>query len=75
MNEYIIELPDKPFKIVRDGWNVRVEWDYKQREEIVRCKDCKYMSKDTNVFKWCYRLSPEFACEPDGFCAWGKRRE
>lgn len=48
---------------------------FKYCEEIVRCRDYKYLSRDTNVFKWCYRLSPEIACEPDGFCAWGERRE
>ena len=62
MSEYIYATDDHG--------NQWVKW-----EEVVRCRDCKYMSRDTNVFRWCYRLSPEIACEPDGFCAWGERRE
>lgn len=47
-----------------------------KREEIVRCRDCKWMSKDTVHYKACYRLHAiEFMVEPDGFCAWGERRE
>lgn len=67
MSEYILSLAaDSPI----EHYAIDTE-----AEEIVRCEDCKYMSRDSDVFKWCYRLSPEFACEPNGFCAWGKRRE
>lgn len=45
-------------------------------QEIVRCKDCKWMSKDTVHYKACYRLRAiEFMVEPDGFCAWSERRD
>ena len=51
-------------------------------EEIVRCKDCKYVSGDC---EWCKRHPEPRPCddpyEPeendifyDGFCAWGVRR-
>ena len=44
--------------------------------EIVRCRDCKWISKDTKHYKACYRLPDcEFMVEPDGFCAWAERRE
>lgn len=47
-----------------------------QREKIVRCRDCKWMSKDTVHYKACYRLHAiEFMVEPDGFCAWGERQD
>ena len=52
MSEYIVEMPKEPAKVVRDGWNVRIEWQYKQREEIVRCRDCKHFTpKGTHKFE------------------------
>lgn len=58
----------------------------RQREEIVRCRDCKYMH---TVRSWlgidvdeCWlHADPETGAlgknrtEPDGFCKWGERRE
>lgn len=75
MSEYIYERPDEPAKVVRDGWNVRIEWDFKQREEIVRCRDCRYY-EDTGNCNWfecstCWLLAE---VTHDGFCAWGERR-
>lgn len=52
------------------------------REKIVRCRDCKhYGSYDGS--SWCcrtYEQVPSGTCdyqtvEPDGFCAWGVRKE
>ena len=57
-----------------------------QREEIVRCRDCKYMH---TVRSWlgmdvdeCWLHADRESgalgkerTEPDGFCAWGKRKE
>lgn len=79
MSEYIMERPDSPAKVVRDGWNVRIEWDFKQREEIVRCRDCVYFCnhKHANGTEWqtCSYFDSEHAeGEPDGFCAWGEKR-
>lgn len=46
-----------------------------QREEVVRCRDCKYAWREGTI---CH----VFGCgdipamvEPDGFCAWGRKRE
>lgn len=62
------------------------EWDGTEMltdEEIVRCKNCKFLFENP-IFKWfeCERPMP---CgdqlyilpkvEPDGFCAWGERRD
>lgn len=72
MSEYIMERPDSPAKVVRDGWNVRIEWDFKQREKIVRCRDCKFSPDDGQT---CERDGDEFnvtLVRPDGFCAWGE---
>lgn len=45
-----------------------------QKEEIVRCRDCRYASYDS---RWCYRQTNADALfiRPDGFCAWGERRD
>lgn len=37
-------------------------------EEIVRCRDCKCRAK---ACCWCINGG----AEPDGFCAWGERRD
>ena len=80
MSEYIFEgviLPEGAVK----GEGVLVK-----REEIVRCRDCKHMH---TVRSWlgmdvdeCWlHADPESGAlgkeptEPDGFCAWGERRE
>lgn len=52
-----------------------------QREEIVRCVDCAYFKSETDKFPalcrlWLSRnLSKQYGIEPDGFCAWGERKE
>lgn len=59
---------------------------YEEVEELVRCRDCKHMH---TVLSWlgidvdeCWlRADPETGAlgknptEPDGYCAWGERRE
>ena len=54
-------------------------------ERVVRCRDCKHSHKDgtlCNLFASWVSIAggDEYECmpadvEPDGFCAWGKRRE
>lgn len=46
------------------------------REEIVRCRDCKYATADQSdhdfrELLWCnfHRMD----VKPDGFCAWGAK--
>lgn len=41
---------------------------WRVHEEIVRCRDCKYRAK---ACCWCINGG----VEPDGFCAWGERRD
>ena len=57
-----------------------------QREEIVRCRDCKYADETESGLLLCngylvdnwdyYNDEPSIGkqVEPDGFCAWGERR-
>ena len=56
------------------------------REEIVRCRDCRYASAGEAVISGNWQMgnchNPRFRMSlhaanvrADGFCAWGKRRE
>lgn len=58
-----------------DAGQWRVQWD----EEIVRCRNCKRFSIDNSDHDyrsgwWCHRWNTDMV-KPDGFCAWGKRKE
>ena len=66
-DEYIINLDDYDSAIFLRYF----------REEIVRCKDCKYRSAGLPKDMECYRLGEyrEFPVEPDGFCKWGERNK
>lgn len=67
IGEYVVCLTPKTFTDLR----------FHRREEIVRCRDCKYANDSCSV---CYRggetgddlYYPEITS--DGFCAWGERR-
>jgi hypothetical protein len=52
-------------------------WPYGfQREEIVRCRDCKHYTDHSINLRphWC-RKHGSYHISPDGFCAWGERRD
>ena len=42
-----------------------------KREEIVRCRDCRYYEEYVGS---CTRRYHHFTVKPDGFCAWAERR-
>ena len=42
------------------------------REEIVRCRDCRYFRVGTNTD--CCAFTERYA-HPDGFCSWGEKRD
>ena len=76
--EHIVVNPVVVEAEFEDGRVVR--WPQDIRERIVRCRDCMHSRREG----WeCWRLvdDPEedferVACvQPDGFCAWGERRE
>lgn len=53
---------------------------YLPRAEIVRCRDCVYICNREYAngleFYTCSYFDSEYAeVEPDGFCAWGERRD
>ena len=77
MSEYIVDYTIQP----RGGMSA-----FDVREEIVRCRDCKYSAPDGTVC-WNERFthyeqigdSCEWGdvpmdTEPNGFCAWGERK-
>ena len=80
MSEYIIT--DKQLGLIQDFANVCVEGEKLPR--IVRCRDCKHFTpKGThkfengkvNVDSCVYVRGYVVQINPDGFCAWGERRE
>lgn len=75
MSEHIVEVSE---------WVIDINGNppFMEGEEIVRCKDCRYY--DT-AGPWCYEPSKIYIDEygidvcatvkPDGYCAWGERRD
>ena len=69
MSEYVVEEPSC------DGsasWRVR--------ESIVRCRDCKHATKNgTRCYYFmtldCWENPVPSEVNPNGFCAWGERRD
>ena len=56
------------------------EYRLERREEIVRCRDCAYICHNEYEngceYLTCGFFDNRYAeVEPDGFCAWGERRE
>lgn len=63
MCEYIYEHMGKPVKAST----------LVQREKVVRCRDCERYHPELYKHINCEKFMTYV--EPDGFCAWGKRRE
>lgn len=81
MSEYVVYIPDgDKVKIIRNGFNTRVELTMQQREEIVRCKNCAYIcyreyANGLALYTCSYFDSEHAEVNPNGFCAWGVRKE
>jgi len=58
-------------KPITDGLIEAVEYVVDVR--VVRCRDCKWCMAYASA-TYCIRMSTH-TVEPDGFCAWGERRE
>lgn len=76
MAEYIVDYELIPLKW-REGYGLS---DVDLTEEVVRCRDCAYsFDSGSRCRKWrtqdCFENSIPEHVEPDGFCAWGKRKE
>ena len=73
MSEYIVKC--KEFVGISGKMKFPEYIDLNQ--EIVRCRDCKWFYCLTTDACVCERSGEKFMpwVEPDGFCAWGKRKE
>lgn len=74
MSEYILKVPEyeSPYDPAVQAASLR--------EEIVRCRDCDYRRRSWNghepnfIGNWFCAYTGGHEVEPDGFCAWGKRK-
>jgi hypothetical protein len=69
MTEYIVVCDEKGIP----------EYPRKIREEIVRCRDCKWFDDEYTEPGVCYLPNGDggfasWCVEPDGFCAWAERK-
>ena len=62
MSEYIVDI----------GFMSQPNLGVSIREEIVRCRDCKYFT--TNIHRSYCMKSIITLYSPDGFCTWGERK-
>ena len=60
-------------------WICELEEGQHGKEEIVRCRDCKFCHKNYCEKMTSPTVSPSdifwVPVEPDGFCAWGERND
>ena len=73
MTEYIVCVDDLEESYYRYT-DIKPEtvFGHRLREEIVRCRDCRFALAHGNG---CGRNQDIYDTEPDGFCAWGERRD
>lgn len=89
MSEYIVNGAEPNETVLhtrtRNGYD---EWRWLPvREQVVRCRDCEHIHEfDLSAFYDGSHEHDHYSCarlldpgcisvEPDGFCAWGERRE
>lgn len=79
MSEYIYE--HKPSGADHMGKPVELP-TLVQREEIVRCRDCRHFHPMEGTALSCRLPHPQYGhlvqwqfAEPDGFCAWAERKD
>ena len=70
-------MDDKPVHECVCSWTDDGKWQSSPDEPIVRCKDCRYVYEHADARgRWpLCGLVTYFNVEPDGFCAWGEKRE
>lgn len=81
MSEYIVcvdDLEESYYKCT----DIKPEtvFGHRLREQIVRCRDCKHYDPHPTDDGVCFLPDGDggfayWEVEPDGFCAWSKRRE
>ena len=81
MSEYIVKGAEPKETVLHTRTpNGYEEWQWLPvREQIVRCKDCVSYERDHDPIDpgWPMRCADcgRDMLDPDGFCAWGERRE
>ena len=81
MSEYIVEWSDIGGQLASliNGnvplflWPKKIR-EERRREKIVRCRDCAYRGWGDAGGHFCTR-GIGLTVEPDGFCAWGEKKE
>ena len=75
MSERIIDMPDEYLYSWQDIYYPDERDDpMSVRERVVRCRDCTGFVETWDGYE-CERFSGEYhRAEPNGFCAWGERR-
>lgn len=78
MAEFVFDATDAQ---LGDLFDVRAFFGPRLKEELVRCRDCRYYKES----EWIIATDVEHVChfwhgkptkvEPDGFCKWAERRE
>lgn len=76
--EYIVAEVERYCGKVLTAFGIADEYSVskKRRENIVRCRDCKYYHPGEIGFSEsdvCERIPHGFETWPDGFCAWAKK--
>lgn len=79
MSEYIVELDSKRSIALGLAFAEEMRGGDFVRGEIVRCRDCIHYEPDPNPIDpgwpmWCEDTGRDLV-QPNGFCAWGERRE
>ena len=77
MSEFIIRVPDDALFVKIQGIEGTKVAGYAMTGEVVRCRDCtEFAFGDVAcaTVDWCDYWGG-FVESPDGFCAWGERRE
>lgn len=73
MAEHIVEMTE----FVCFGGNIQQLPTGEIREEIVRCRDCRYCREDDSVYicdNLGFKIDYNYGVLPNGFCYWGERK-
>lgn len=74
MSEYIVNFGDTSSAFVGLAMAEAKSHGASIGEQIVRCRDCGHYTEDEDQsYHWCGSWCEQV--EPDGFCAWGERKE
>ena len=79
MTEYVVDFGDKSSAFVGLAMAEATSHGATLKEQVVRCRECFYYEKDPEPIDegWPMMcgLTGMDMLPPNGFCAWGERRE